>query len=182
MITGDTTQGTCQATAGNSWVSSNECYQDVTTSACTVTQPAGWDLNNDWCEDPGSSWSNSYAALSCVLANKSVELISSTSEQVTNAWVVGSRIVYSAVEDGVYSLKGVSFDADGDATVSTLVSGVEMYEVAIDPTAGTDSLLVNGLRFSDNSYVFGTYDFATGELQVNSSLTGVIDTMLIVGD
>ena len=182
MITGDTTQGTCQATSGNSWVSTNECYQDVTTSACTATQPAGWDLNNDWCEDPGSSWSQSYAALSCVLANKSVELISSTSEQVTNAWVVGSRIVYSAVEDGVYALKGVSFDADGNATVSTLVSGVEMYEVAVDPTAGTDQILVNGLRFSDNSYVFGTYDFTTGELSVNSSLTGVIDTMLIVGD
>lgn len=182
MITGDTTQAACQATTGNTWVSTNECYQDVTTSACTITQPAGWDLNNDWCRDPGTNWSQSYAALSCVLANKSVEVISSTSETVTNAWVIGNRIIYSSVADGEYHLKAVDFDGNGTASVSNLVSGTEMYEVADDPTEGVDRLLVNGLRFSDNSYVFGHYDFDTDELSVESSLTGLVEAILIVGN
>lgn len=182
VITGDLTQAACTATSGNTWLTSQECFNQVTTSACTVTMPTGWNLNHTWCQDPGSSWSQSYSGLSCIKSDKSVEFISSTSETATNAWVVGSRILYSAVEDGTYNLKSVTFGTNGAATVKKLISGVEMYEVAIDPTEGVDRVLINGLRFSDNSYVFGSYDFTSDTLNVESGLTGLIDTMLIIGD
>lgn len=182
MITGDATQGACQATTGNTWGTTGECYNDVTTSACTITQPAGWSMNHDWCQDPGSNWSATYSALSCIRTDKSVELISSTGETVTSAWVTGDRIIYSSVENGEYTMKGVSFGADGTASVAALVEGIEMYEVALDPVNDTDRILVNGLRFSDNSYVFGSYDFDAESLSLNTSLTGVVDTMLILGN
>lgn len=182
MLTGDKTQLACTGTTGNSWSTTGECYNDVTTSACTITQPAGWNLNHDWCQDPGSDWADTYSALSCIEADKSIELISSTSETVTNAWVVGDRIIYSSVEDGTYYLKGASFDSNGDVTVSELVSGIEMYEVAFDPTKNVDRILVNGLRFSDNSYVFGHYDFENSDFSLDTSLTGLVETMLILGN
>lgn len=182
MLTGDTTQAACIATTGNTWGTTSECYNDITTTACTITQPTGWSMNHNWCQDPGSSWSLTYSGLSCILDDKSVELLSSTEDTVTNAWVVGDRLIYSAVNgDGTYILNAVTFDQDGEATTTELTSGIEMYEVAIDPTADVDRILVNGLRFSDNSYVFGHYDFASGDLTLETAFTGVVDTMLIVG-
>ena len=182
MLTGDTTQATCTATSGNTWSTTGECYNDITTTACTITQPSGWKLNNDWCDDPGSSWATQYSGLACLKDDKSVELISSTSEAVANAWKVGKRLIYSAVADGEYCLNAVSFNSSGTATVTELTCGIELYEVAKDPADGKDGLLVNGLRFSDNSYVFGTYDFTSGKLDLNTALTGIIDTMIILGD
>lgn len=182
VITGDISQSACTATTGNSWSTTSKCYNDVATTACTITQPSGWRLNHDWCQDPGSSWSLTYSALSCIKSDKSVELISGISETVTNSWVTGSRLIYSAVGDSEYHLKAVTFNPSGAASVSDLISGVEVYEVAVDPTEGVDRILVNGLRFSDNSYVFGAYDFDEGALQVDTGLTGLIETMLVVGD
>lgn len=181
VLTGDITEAACTAASGT-WGTSAECYNGVSNSACTITQPTGWKLNHTWCQDPGTNWSKSYSALSAVKSDKTVELISSTDETVTNAWVAGNRIVYNSVKGGTYSLKGVTFNSSGTPTVTELVSGIEMYEVAKDPTTGVDRLLVNGLRFSDNSYVFGTYDFGGAGLAVNSSLTGLVETMLIVGN
>ncbi len=187
VLTGDTTQNACTATSGNTWSTNGECFNGITTSACTITQPSGWNLNHTWCENPGTNWSQTYSGLSCIQSDKSVDLLSSTSETVTNAWETGDKLIYNSVESGEYCLKSVSFDnttddgdaADGTATVTELLCGIEMYEVVQDPE-NDNQLLINGLHFSDNSYVFGTIDIDSGETNFNTGLTGLVDTILVV--
>jgi hypothetical protein len=180
MITGDITQSTCTATTGNTWVSSNECYNDVTTSACTLgtTIPTGWDLSHNWCQDTGD-WSNSYSALACI-EDESLDVISATNETVVNGWVVNDNIYYSYVDNGTYVLKKVTFDEDGTATATDLIEGIEMYEVG--PSGSDEELTVNGLRFSDNSYVFGAVDIETGDTNFDTGLTGIVEAIIILDE
>lgn len=180
------TSGAC-ATLGGSWSSDENCYNnqidsDETGNVCGTTR-GNWRVNSQWCEF-GNGGLDTRAAFSRVdenfdgSGNNRIVRLSDDNEIVSDGWAVGDRLAYVAfnVDSGDYELREV-----GNAGV--LLTGIEVYELMQDPRDET-LWFFNGLRFSDNSYVLGTFnpdaDDPEATLSVETGLTGQIDTLVIV--
>ncbi len=185
-----TTAALC-TTAGGTFTTSGGCYNgqvdaSATGSVCSGTLPTNWERNHQWCEFSGNAGRDTRAAMARVdenfdgANNNRIVRLSGNNEIVTNGWVIGNRLAYIAFNSnfGEYELYEVGKS-------SKLISGIEVYELMEDPRDNT-KWFFNGLRFSDNQYVLGTFtpDAAnpTGTLAVESGLTGQIDTLVIVPD
>lgn len=160
----------------------DRCYTDITTSSICTSTNANVRFNNNECRQPGDNWTEEISGIALVKDDKSINLLSATSESVVRSWVINSVIYFSSYATGTYRLKKVTFDSNNNATVTTLLNNYEIYKLTPDP-ANKDKLLINGLSFSDNSYVMGTFDPTASSpqatLSTRSELTGVIDTILI---
>ncbi|MGK5088509.1 hypothetical protein WDW86_13200 [Bdellovibrionota bacterium FG-2] len=138
-------------------------------------------LNNLGCAQPSSSgggdgWTDEYKGLAKVVeSSKTLELLSSSSEQALKLWMVNDTVYYSSysASTGKYYLKYY----DG-ATSITLISDFEAYNVN---NGGTDLLYVDGLDFSNNSYSFGRLStVAPYTFTKKTGLTGTLKTMVIL--
>jgi hypothetical protein len=224
-------QGTCEAVTGNAWKTSGDCYNQYTDSTLYTALNTGgaavndteWQLNGQWCQQPGGDWRDTYSAFSWVIWSdngdgaaddtptddsddtKQIVRFSGNNEIVKNGWIISGRIVYSAFnsDDGAYKLREVVWtDSDADGNVDTtdgadddavpdeitktdLLAGIEVYELFADPRSNhSGEWFFNGLRFSDNQYITGTFnpDDADPEstLATEASITGQIETLVIV--
>lgn len=208
-----TTQATCEANSGT-WVSSNKCYNQITKDTalsydvCTVDNTS-WKINGQWCEQPGGSWSDTYSAFALVNFDDkgttdesddatSLVRLSATNEIVRSGWVIKNRLVYASFnsDDGVYKLRELKWTPSGgsdttidqsEVTQKDLLSGIEVYELFADPRSDKKGLwFFNGLRFSDNQYITGTFNpdptsgTAADTLATESGVTGQIETLVIV--
>ncbi|MBI2981334.1 MAG: hypothetical protein HYY44_03395 [Deltaproteobacteria bacterium] len=184
-----TTAALC-TTAGGTFVTTQNCYngqidKTATGNVCaSTTLPTNWEINHQWCEFSGNNGRDTRAAIARVDenydgagANRIVRL-SGNDEIVTNGWVIGKRIAYTDFNatSGEYELREVG-------KTSALLTGIEVYELMQDPRDST-RWFFNGLRFSDNSYVLGTFNpdvtDIKASLSIESGLTGQIDTLVIV--
>ena len=66
---------------------------------------------------------------------------------------------------------------------TAILEGYEVYELFKHPT-DANKLYFNGLRFSDNSYVMGSFNPDEGEssLSVETGITGQIETLVVIPD
>jgi len=181
------TDNTACTNAGNTWTASgSNCYNNITSGACTLggSMPSGWNLNHEWCESPGNNWQTTYSALARVNFDdadpdaRTITRLSGDNEAVSNAWTIGNRLIYSAfnASEGRYELLEVT-------NSTPLLTGIEVYELFQDPR-DSSKWFMNGLRFSDNSYIMGTFDPAdpASTLEVEGGVTGQIETLVIVPD
>lgn len=178
-------EAACTAASGT-WNADNDCYNQLVDaallSAIVDGSDATWQINGQWCETPGTDWRDTYSGIVRVnytdADTKSVTLLSDTDEIVRNGWVVNSRVFFSTfnVTDGSYHLMEV-----GNA--SAILDGYEVYELFKDPN-NANGLYFNGLRFSDNAYVMGTFepDDVDGTFEVESGITGQIETLIVIPD
>ncbi|OGQ21523.1 MAG: hypothetical protein A3I05_03205 [Deltaproteobacteria bacterium RIFCSPLOWO2_02_FULL_44_10] len=181
------TQNACTS-AGGTWSTSGGCYNGVTTSACTITIPGGWDLNHEWCEDPGSNWRSSYNALAHVNYDdddpdaRSITRLSNDNLSVDNCWTIDNIIYCSAFNatDGAFE-----FHKMGNTKTNNteLLNGYEMYEVIKDPR-DESKLFFSALRESDNQYVTGTLNPTASDVadsvSTESGITGQIETIVVL--
>ena len=181
-------QTACENASGT-WSDGNDCYNQLSSSTLytslttgAASSDANWRINGQWCQAPGGDWRQTYSGLAKVnytnSTTKSITLLSSTDEIVKNGWAVSNRLYYVAFNstDGKYYLKEV-----GDSTA--ILTGYEVYEIFKHPTDST-KLYFNGLRFSDNSYVMGSFNPDEGEssLSVETGITGQIETLVVIPD
>jgi hypothetical protein len=164
----------------NSWRNNNDysCYNEVAGALCTEELPSHFRRQGGSCQQPGSDWLETYSALARINDDGSTTMLSSTSEVVTNSWSLDGRLVYSAfhAERGRYEFSEVS-----DQGSELLLFGIEVYEVIVDPRDPSKWFL-NGLRFEDNAYIMGVFDPSTGDLDVETGITGQIETLVIIPD
>lgn len=185
-----TTAGAC-TTAGGTFVTTQKCYNDQidATSTGNVCNddalPANWEINHEWCEFSDSSRSTRSAVARVDEnfdggGNNRIVRLSEDNEIVENGWAVGNRLAYLTfdVDVGDYELR-----EEGKA--GNLIDGIEVYELIEDPR-NLELWFFNGLRFSDNQYVLGTFDPDADNpedtLSIESGLTGQIDTLVIVSE
>ena len=208
---------------GGSWATQRDCFNQQVNSTSTGsicdTTDANFDINGQWCEQPGGEWRETYNALSWVIYDdndtpddedddiKQIVRFSENNEIVKNGWVINNSIVYSSFttsgdDAGDYKLKKAVWtdananglvdttdaDVDGipdEVTVTELISGIEVYELFADPrSTHTGEWFFNGLRFSDNQYITGTFDPTADDpsatLTTEADITGQIETLVIV--
>ncbi|MBI2082948.1 MAG: hypothetical protein HYT76_05210 [Deltaproteobacteria bacterium] len=185
-----TTASAC-TTAGGTFTTSSGCFngqvdKTATGSVCSSTLPTNWEMNHQWCEFSGNAGRDTRASMARVDENydgansNRIVRLSANNEMVTNGWAIGNRLAYIAFNStsGEYELHEVG-------KTTTLLTGIEVYELMQDPRDST-KWFFNGLRFSDNSYVLGTFNpdasSPSSTLSVESGLTGQIDTLVIVPD
>ncbi|MBI4196715.1 MAG: hypothetical protein HY539_02730 [Deltaproteobacteria bacterium] len=186
-----TTSSACTA-LGGTFDTSSSCYNNQvektsTGNVCTAANlPTNMNINSQWCEFSGNASRSTRSAIARVEenydgnGNKRITRLSANDEIVSNGWAIGNRLPYSAfnVTDGTYELLEV-----GNAT--PILTGIEVYELMKDPRNST-KWFFNGLRFGDNQYILGTFNpdasNPKGTLQVESGLTGQIDTLVIIPD
>lgn len=177
------------AKGGGTWVNTQSCYNGQvdtkdTGNVCTDSSlPANWELNHEWCDFSGNDSRSNKPSLARVDekydgTNNRIVRLSGDNERVENGWVIGKRLAYLAYNatEGQYELREVG-------KTSALITGIEIYELMQDPRNST-LWFFNGLRFSDNQYVLGTFNPDASKpgdtLSVESGLTGQIDTLVIV--
>lgn len=183
QLTTDTVEAVCLS-AGNTWFDEFQpnCFNDSTGAICAASLPGHFRKYGEWCQSPGNDWLETFSGLarveSAAATTGSVAMLSSVDEVVTNAWSLDDRLVYSSFNAplGRYELREV----DGDSS-RLLLDGIEVYELIVDPRDDSRWFL-NGLRFSDNAYIIGTLDPSTGELDVETGVTGQIETIVIIPD
>ncbi|MBI2342105.1 MAG: hypothetical protein HYY43_05925 [Deltaproteobacteria bacterium] len=224
-----TTAGACTAVdddgdnvADGTWIATQTCYNQQVNSSSTgnicQTTSDDFDVNGQWCQQPGGDWRDTYSAFAWAIwsdANntptddsddtKQIVRFSDNNEIVRNGWIINNRIVYSAFnsDDGVYKLREVVWtDADADGNVDTtdgadddtvpdeitktdLLTGIEVYELFADPRSNhSGEWFFNGLRFSDNQYITGTFNPDDADpdstLATEAGVTGQIETLVIV--
>lgn len=181
-------QAGCVA-AGGSWKNNYECYNQLSDPdlLSTLTTGAGandgeWQVNGQWCENPGGDWMETYNGFARVNysteGERSITLLSSDDEIVKDGWAVGQRLFYVSfeVENGTYRLMEAG-------SPEPILTGYEVYEMFLDPN-DANKLYFNGLRFEDNTYVMGTFspDDAEATLNVDTGLTGQIETLIVIPD
>lgn len=183
-----TTSSAC-TTAGGSFVTTQRCYnnqidQTSTGSVCKQsTLPTNWEINGQWCDfsDAERSTRSAIARVDENYdgdGNNRIVRLSGDDEIVDNGWAIEGRLAYLAFnsEIGAFELKEVGVDA-------ALLTGIEVYELMLDPRDDT-KWFFNGLRFSDNAYVTGSFnpdaDDPESTLDIETELTGQIDTLVIV--
>lgn len=130
---------------------------------------------------------------------------SDNNEIVKNGWIVNNRLVYSAfnTDSGSYKLREIRWtDSNSNGSVDTtdgadddtvpdevtktdLLSGIEVYELFADPRSNyAGKWFFNGLRFSDNQYITGTFNPDAADpnatLVAEEDITGQIETLVIV--
>ena len=140
--------------------------------------------------------------------------VSGDDEIVRNGWNIDNTLVYSSFitsdsdpsdgdDSGTYKLRKVVWtDGDDDGVVDTtdgadddsvpdeitkvdLLTGIEVYELFADPRSNhPGEWFFNGLRFSDNQYITGTFnpsdDDPESTLAAEDGITGQIETLVIV--
>ena len=125
-------------------------------------------------------------------------LLSAEGEQVIRFWLVNQAGVdnfyYSSYQSGVYKLKKVTFStSDHNQRVPTgaitLLDNYEVYNLGPAPVS-TDSanyVLLDALKFDDNSYYFGTLDASqttpediAASMNFSIELTGTLKTLFIM--
>jgi len=200
------TSDECFAASGSqSWNRNQDFYQNVTGSLCTsggAMSAANWNSNNNAvslnsvqsqnantavyriqnfnCQNPSSdgNWTAVYQGLGKVnTTTQTLSLLSGTSEQALNLWVINDVVYYSAfdVSSGEYSLETIN----SDGTTSTMASNLEVYHLN-DAGDGTN-LYFDGLDFTDNSYSFGTILSASPYTRASKTgLTGTLKTVVIL--
>lgn len=184
VVQDHTTQAACEAVQGNTWQTNQNWWTNVSSVVCTADLPNGWNRSNTHCEQPGGDWTYTYASMARVNddANTTIDILSNTSrETVSNGWVINGRRFYAAFDTtaGAFTLIEVD-ETNGN---SELLSGIEVYELFQDPRDST-KLFLNGLRFSDNAYIMGTFnpdaESPASTLAVEEGVTGQIETLVIV--
>lgn len=184
-LTSATTQGACTGTWNGTTVDNYNRQSSVPNPI-----PNDWQTNHEWCEAPGGDWRTTYSAIARINYDdddpdsRSITRLSSDDHAVTNGWVINiggvDRLFFAAynAEEGVHELLEV-----GNNTA--LLSGIEVYELFADPSSSSQ-LYLNALRFSDNSYITGTFnpdaDDPQSTLEVTSGITGQIETLVIFPD
>lgn len=131
----------------------------------------------------GDSWSEELSALAVVDdTSKTLDLLSSTTEQAINVFVLGTEVFYSSFNTSVgrYQLRKVK---TGDIANNYVVKdNFEVYSFGKSPMAG--KAFFNGLDFSNNSYVFGTVATtpANGSFasEVKQGVTGTVRTIVTI--
>lgn len=183
-----TTAALC-TTAGGTMQTTEGCFngqidKSSTGNICSGTLPTNWRINHQWCEFSGNAGRNTRAAMARVdenydgNGNNRIVRLSGNNEIVTNGWAIGKRLSYTDFNSssGDYELREVG-------KTDALLTGIEVYELMQDPRDST-KWFFNGLRFSDNQYVLGTFDpdvsNPSATMSVESGLTGQIDTLVIV--
>lgn len=173
-------------------ITTGRCYNNqvdasATGNVCDSTKlPTNWEINGQRCDFNGNSGRDTRAAIARIDENydgnkgNRIVRLSDDSEIVTDGWTIGKRLAYAAFNSttGEYLLREV-----GNTTA--LLTGIEVYELMQDPR-NSAKWFFNGLRFSDNQYVLGTFNpdatSPSSTLEVESGLTGQIDTLVIVPD
>lgn len=135
---------------------------------------------------------------------KQIVRLSDNNEIVKNGWTIGNRLVYSSfnTDDGTYRLREIKWSDDGDGTFevadgadddtipdeitkTNLLTDIEVYELFADPRSNhPGEWFFNGLRFSDNQYITGTFNpdaaSPSSTLASEAGITGQIETLVIV--
>jgi hypothetical protein len=77
--------------------------------------------------------------------------------------------------DASNNYKTVYFNSDSgnETTLIPTSSEIEIYHMTYN--AATNKMMFDGLRFSDNKYVFGQVDLGTNQLHIFSTLTSKWD-------
>jgi hypothetical protein len=153
------------------------------TAAGPGTHVMKFKINNFNCSPPTSSnngdqWTSEYRGLAKVnLASKTLSLVSTTTEQAINLWLVNDKVYYSSYDSvsGQYRMNYY----DG-STSNVMASNFEVYHLN---TSGLSdgSLYFDGLDFSNNSYTFGTILSAAPYTKTQrTGLTGTLKTIVIL--
>lgn len=208
-----TTSSDC-TTAGGTWTENdandwkcwnNQVASSTTGSVCTEANlpSATWTVNSTRCEFEGNSGRDTRSALSRVDVDPDgtdhvMTRLSANDEVVENGWVIDDRIAYLAYNPtaGGYELNEITNQTAAPATTKTLLSGIEVYELLVDPRTSIESScpaalqsattrwFFNGLRFSDNQYITGAFDpdadDPSATLCTVSGITGQIETLVVV--
>ncbi|MBI4126172.1 MAG: hypothetical protein HY465_01640, partial [Deltaproteobacteria bacterium] len=199
---------------GGTWSTNNDCFNQLTDATLYTVLSTGaasndeaWRINGQWCQQPGGDWRDTYSSFAWVIHDdndtasdetddtRQILRFSDDDEIVRNGWVISNRLVYSAfnTDDGAYLLREILWtDADADdevdtneVTKATLLTGIEVYELLADPRSNhAGEWFFNGLRFSDNQYITGTFnpdaDDPSASLATEADITGQIETLVIV--
>ena len=111
-----------------------------------------------------------------VSSTNTLSLLSSSSEQAIDLWVINDVVYYSAFNttSGKYLLRVY----DG-TTVTTMVENVEVYNLSA--SGKETALYFDGLDFSKNSYKFGTIGTVSPyTVAAKSGLTGTLKTLVVL--
>ena len=137
-------------------------------------------INNFDCSQPSNGWTTSYKGLAYVNpTTKMLDLKSSTTEQVTEMWLIKDSLYYSSYASKYLFMKNVD-----NSTNTTLLSDLEVYHAGPSPKK-SGWVFFDGLDFTNNSYTLG--DLNPGATDVKASiekvtgLTGRIKSMVIYG-
>lgn len=178
--------GGTEKTYGNWYdgLSDETCFMSdgTTTVACSLADSATytndeWNFGWSWCKDPydvGDSWARSYQALISVDPDTlAVTMASETTEEVIDAVVIENVVYYTSYQNGNYFFSKHTDDAN-----TPLTEGIEFYNIQPAPEPG--KAVFDGLRFSDNQYLFGKIDLTTGDITDESAaITGRVKTFVI---
>lgn len=136
---------------------------------------------------------------------REVVRLSDDDEIVRNGWNINNRLVYSSFNttSGAYRLREIVWaDSNANSSIDTtdgadddtvpdeisktdLLTGIEVYELFADPRSNhAGEWFFNGLRFSDNQYITGTFNPDAADpsttLATEAEITGQIETLVIV--
>jgi hypothetical protein len=91
-------------------------------------------------------------------------------KKISLAQTLGGGIVLAGLDSGSRN-KLVYFNADSgsETTLIPSTNEFEIYHMAYN--ASTNRLMFDGLRFSDNKYVFGQVDLGTNQLNIFTTLS-----------
>lgn len=199
------TESTCTG-ASATWNLNAEWYNDVTGNGCISTNTAseentasgiyyrsGWSVRNPNCQQPtstsgGDGWTDTIKGLAYVDNasttdnEKLLALKSEEDEKVTEFWIINlagvETIFYTSYKNNKHYL---SMEQSG--TNKVLLTDYEVYNLSIDPN-DSSRLLFDGLKFSTNTYRFGTINPGASDVEATitdkQGLTGQIQTLIIV--
>lgn len=170
-----------EISATNWWSANNSLsYQSAANSVENVLK---FKINNLNCNPPASSsngdqWTSEYRGLAKVnLASKTLSLVSTTTEQAINLWLVSDKVYYSSYDTGAGQYQLNYFDGSSS---HVMASNFEIYH--LNSSGLSDgSLYFDGLDFSNNTYTFGTILSAAPYTRTQrTGLTGTLKTIVIL--
>jgi hypothetical protein len=145
-----------------------------------------YQVNGAGCQQPssngGDAWTEELSAVARVeTTTQELTLLSKSSEQAINVFPIGTEIFYSAFDTvaGRYQLR----KAGADSSLSALVKdNFEVYQLGESPVAG--SAFINGLDFSNNSYIFGSLSTSADgngsfTIETKPGITGAVSTIVV---
>lgn len=179
-VEGDICTTTGAITQSNWWSSDNT--KSFQTASNSTTNTMKFRMNGMNCQPPnstsnGDQWTSEYQGLGKVNSSTlTLSLLSGTSEQAINLWVIGDVVYYSAFNSttGKYSLR----TWDGTQSI-TMIDNFETYHLSA--SVDSTSLYYDGLDFSDNTYNFGTVLKASPYTRAkNVGLTGTLKMVVLL--
>jgi hypothetical protein len=170
-----------EVTAANWWSANNSLsFQNATNAGENVFKfKINW-LN---CTPPtsngnGDQWTSEYRGLAKVnLTTKTLSLLSTTTEQAINLWLISDKVYYSSYDtvSGQYQMSYF----DGNVS-HVMANNFEIYHLNASGLSD-GSLYFDGLDFSNNSYTFGTILSAAPYTKTQrTGLTGTLKTIVIL--